>query len=218
MTRAFRAQVEAIPDAWRTRMVGASWHPDPRCPPIDELRLLVLPHWSFAGAVERGQLVVAAVLADEVTAIFERLFAAQFPIERMEPIDVFGGDDDASMAANNTSAFNFRNVAGTAVLSQHAYGVAIDINPRLNPMVIGDAVYPPNATAYLDRGNMRPGMIVKPGVVVDAFAEFGWQWGGDWSPMKDYHHFVKARGAAAAPRPEAESASACVSASSPKNE
>jgi hypothetical protein len=200
MTKGYRAEVEVIPDAWHPRMVGASWHSDPRCPPFEDLRLLTLAHWTFAGDVTTGRLVIAKTLADEVAAIFERLFAVRFPIERMEPIDVFGGDDDASMAANNTSAFNFRTVAGTEALSQHAFGLAIDINPRLNPMLIGVAVHPPNAIDYVDRENLRPGMIVRPSPVVDAFAAFGWQWGGDWSPMKDYHHFVK--GKAPAPRIE----------------
>ncbi|HEY0706395.1 MAG TPA: M15 family metallopeptidase [Polyangia bacterium] len=200
MSKGYRAEVEPIPAAWRTRMTGASWHADPRCPPLEDLRLLRLDHWTFTNDVATGTLVVAKALADEVVAIFERVFAARFPIERMEPIDVFAGDDDASMAANNTSAFNFRVVAGTAVLSQHAFGVAIDINPRLNPMVVGTAVHPPNATEYLDREHLRPGMIVRPGPVVEAFAAFGWQWGGDWSPLKDYHHFVKGK----APAPKVE--------------
>jgi hypothetical protein len=96
------------------------------------------------------------------------------------------------MAANNTSAFNFRNVAGTQVLSKHALGAAIDINPRHNPMIIGAAIFPPSGAVYTDRSVCQPGMIVRPGPVVDLFDARGWEWGGDWSPMKDYHHFTKA--------------------------
>jgi hypothetical protein len=174
-------------------MTGASWHPDPRCPPFEELRLLTLSHWDMTGAPRTGQLVVARELAGEVLSIFERLFARGFPIERMDLIDLFGGNDDASMAANNTSAFNFRNVAGTEVLSNHSFGVAIDINPAVNPMIVGGAIFPPGGAAYLDRDRLRPGMIVRPGPVVELFEAHGWEWGGDWSPMKDYHHFCKGR-------------------------
>ena len=190
---AYRSDVTMIPEAVHARMRGSSWHPDPRCPTVDALRLVHVSHWDFAGQVASGQLIVAAGVAEEVVQIFAALFAIRFPIARMDLIDVFAGDDDASMAANNTSAFNFRNVAGTEVLSQHALGLAIDINPVVNPMVIGAAIYPPAGVAYLDRTRECPGLITRPGPVVDVFAAHRWQWGGDWSPMKDYHHFVKTR-------------------------
>jgi hypothetical protein len=187
----FTGSVAAIDPGLRALMLGASWHPDPRCPGFDQLALLGLSHWDLSGAVKEGQLIVAKQLADEVLEIFAALFALGFPIERMDPIDRYGGNDDASMADNNTSAFNFRNVAGTAVLSRHALGAAIDINPRLNPMIIGADVFPPAGAAYVDRRVVQPGMIVRPGPVVDLFDARGWEWGGDWSPMKDYHHFTK---------------------------
>jgi hypothetical protein len=172
-------------------MVGISWRDDPRCPALEALRLLTLNHWDLGGAVRTGHLVVAAAVADEVLVIFQGLFRLAFPIERMELIDAFGADDDASMAANNTSGFNFRNIAGTSALSQHALGLAIDLNPLFNPMIIGGEIFPPAGEAYLDRSTSRPGMIVRPGPVVDLFDRQGWEWGGDWSPMKDYHHFCK---------------------------
>jgi hypothetical protein len=180
-----------IPAALRERMIGQSWHADPRCPPFAALSLLTLDHWNCSGGLSRGQLVVASSLAQEVLDIFAGLHALGFPIARMDLVDVFGGDDDAAMAANNTSAFNFRNVAGTDVLSNHAFGAAIDINPLFNPMVIDGAFFPPAGLEYADRENERPGMIVRPGPVVDLFEARGWEWGGDWEPTKDYHHFAK---------------------------
>jgi hypothetical protein len=187
----FSGRAESIPEELRRRMEGVSWRPDPRCPPFESLCLLTLSHWSFAGTVQSGQLVVAADLGEEVLAIFGRLFEIGFPIERMEPVEAFDGDDNASMAANNTSAFNFRNVAGTDVLSHHALGVAIDINPLLNPMVIGGDIFPPAGARYVDREPLHPGMIARPGPVVEAFSARGWDWGGDWNHMKDFHHFFK---------------------------
>jgi hypothetical protein len=190
----FAGRAETIPQELRERMEGVSWRSDPRCPPFDTLSLLTMNHWDFAGSVQSGRLVVAGALADEVLAIFGSLFELGFPIERMELVDAYGGDDNASMAANNTSAFNFRNVAGTDVLSHHALGVAIDINPLLNPMVIGGDVFPPDGAPHVERTSARPGMIVRPGPVVDLFAHHGWAWGGDWPHMKDYHHFFKPPG------------------------
>ena len=185
----FQAKVQPIAPALQAEMTGASWHPDPRCPAWHELALLRMAHWGFDGALHDGELVVAASVADDVVSAFERIFAARFPIERMERIDAYGGDDERSMAANNTSGFNFRTIAGIDALSLHSFGTAIDINPAQNPYIGRERVSPASATAYLDRDNLRPGMLVRPGPVIEAFEAIGWEWGGDWR-RQDYHHFA----------------------------
>jgi hypothetical protein len=196
----YLARVLTIPPEVAAEMTGVSWRPDPRCPPLAELALLRLVHHLPGGGEREGELVIAAALADDVARAFERLYAARFPIERMERIDAYGGSDDLSMAANNSSGFNFRTIAGSAELSLHALGRAIDINPLWNPYVVGTAVHPPAGQAWLDRGDLRPGMIVRPGPVTDAFDAIGWEWGGDWTrAVKDYHHFALPLPAGAAP-------------------
>lgn len=183
---AFESRVEAIPDAGR---LSASWRPG--CPvPIEDLRLLTLDYWGFDGAEHRGELVVHAQQADAIVGVFRMLFESRFPIERMELVDAFGGDDNASMAANNTAGFNCREVADQpGVWSLHAYGLAVDINPLVNPYVLGpDDVRPPGGVAYLDRSQNAPGLIRNGDVVVSAFAAIGWEWGGAWS-SPDYQHF-----------------------------
>jgi len=107
----------------------------------------------------------------------------------MEPVDAFGGDDDRSMAANNTSAFNCRTIAGSSRWSEHAFGRAIDINPVQNPYVRGASVDPPAGATFLDRASGAPGLITADGPVVAAFAKIGWRWGGAWSAGQDYQHF-----------------------------
>jgi hypothetical protein len=191
MTDSFDVAIEPISEALLAEMTGASWHVHPACPPPSALALLRMSHWGFDGRVHRGELVCAASLADEVSEAFARIFAARFPIASMVRIDAFGGDDNASMAANNTSGFNFRVIAGTDRLSQHALGQAIDINPVQNPWLRDGVILPPAARDYLDRTDVRPGMIVRPGPVTDAFDAFGWDWGGDWKDYKDYHHFSR---------------------------
>lgn len=193
MLRPFRSSAEPIPAALRRSMVGVSWRPDPRCPPFDALALLHLDHVDFAGEACEGQLIVAAAYAEPVQRVFAALYAARFPIARMQLVDEYGGDDDRSMAANNSSAFNFRTIEGSANLSQHSLGEAIDINPVMNPYLVGDKILPPAGADYLDRADVRPGMIVRPGPVVDAFDAIGWEWGGDWTSRKDYHHFCVRR-------------------------
>jgi hypothetical protein len=122
--------------------------------------------------------------------VFRLLFDARFPIRQMVLVDEYGGSDDRSVQANNTSAFNCRAVTGGTNWSQHSYGAAIDINPLQNPYVYSDGhVSDPRAVPYLDRSNVRPGMIVEGDVVVRAFDAIGWDWGGRWSSIKDYQHF-----------------------------
>jgi hypothetical protein len=168
--------------------LGVTWREG--CPVgPSELRLLTLSHHGFDDQVHTGQLVIHFDWATEVTGVFRLLFEARFPIERIEPMTVFGADDDAAMAANNSSGFNCRNVAGTNRWSEHAFGRAIDISPLVNPWVRGSQVEPPGGQAFLDRDGSVPGLIVGGDVVVEAFAAIGWGWGGYWSSSKDYMHF-----------------------------
>jgi hypothetical protein len=185
----FEAVVREVPDVVRAEMHGRSWREAAGCPTFESLRLLELPHWDFAGRVARGELVVAAAVATDVVGVFARLFDARFPIEKMRRIDHYGGDDRASMADNNSSGFNFRTIEGSATLSRHASGLAIDINPFQNPYITPAGVLPPGSEPFLDRGRARPGMIIPPSVVVDGFAAIGWRWGGEWRGQEDFHHF-----------------------------
>jgi len=166
-----------------------SWRPG--CPVgPDDLRILTVSHWGFDGTVKSGELVVNRRQADNVIAVMRKLFDQRFPIERIELIDNFQGDDDLSVAANNTSAFNCRSVTGRpGVWSQHSYGWAIDINPVQNPFITSGKVTPPSAESYRDRSQNRPGMIHANDSVVKAFSSIGWEWGGYWNNPKDYQHF-----------------------------
>lgn len=153
--------------------------------------MVTLTHWDFDGHSQTGRIVVHADVVDDVITIFRRLYEQHFPIRRMEPVDAYGGSDDASMAGDNTSGFNCRNAvaSGPAGWSVHAYGQAIDVNPVENPYVLGDKVLPPAGAAYADRRSERPGMATSGGTLVAAFAASGWQWGGRWDGSPDYQHF-----------------------------
>ena len=190
----FEATSSPIDRELRRRMKGRSWHRG--CPVgLGKLRLLELSHWGFDGEVHRGRLVVHRRAAEDVLAAMRSLYDERFPIRRMRLIDSYGGDDRRSMAADNTSAFNCRSVAGQpGVWSEHAYGLAIDINPVENPFVSPDgSVSPPEGEPFADRSRREPGMIRRGDATVRAFARRGWEWGGNWSPAKDYQHF-SARG------------------------
>jgi hypothetical protein len=187
----FSAAAGPVPPAVRDRMHQRSWREDPRCPPWDALAYLELDHRTFDGGAARGELLVHRAIADHAVALFARLFALGFPIRQMRLVDDFEASDDASMEADNTSAFNFRCVAGTEVLSQHAFGLAIDINPVENPMMNATWHVPPSAAPYRDRSELRPGMIVRPGPITAVFDELGWEWGGDWRHVHDLHHVMR---------------------------
>jgi len=175
------------------RITNKSWRDDSRCPRFEQLAYLDIAHVTFDGGVTRGELVVAAALAPRAVEVFRRLYQLGFPIRQMKLVDDYDASDDASMAADNSSAFNFRVVAGTNNLSQHALGRAIDINPVENPWRKPDRIIPKAGKAFADRTQVRPGMIVRPGPVVAMFDELGWEWGGDWRHAFDDHHIVWSR-------------------------
>jgi hypothetical protein len=188
MPPAYHGTISRIDPTLRARMTGSSWHQG--CPvAIGDLRHLELDHWGFDGLVRRGHLIVHENEARRIRGVFKRLFEVRFPIQRMKLIDAYGGSDDRSLRANNTSAFNCRFVAGTTRWSMHAFGRAIDVNPVQNPYVAGSHVSPPAGAEYVDRSRKAKGMIHAGDKVVRAFAAAGWEWGGYWTYPKDYQHF-----------------------------
>ena len=153
------------------------------------LRRLEVSYLDFAGSPQIGNLIIVHSAVAVVTRAFERSFAAGFPIQRMASVDAYGGNDVASMAAGNTSAFNCRKVVGNPYrISQHSYGNAVDINPAQNPYVYGGVVYPAGSRTYLNRRVHRQGMHVSGTAVLDTMRAEGWSWGARWSEP-DYHHF-----------------------------
>ncbi len=144
----------------------------------------------FAGESQTGELVVHADDAEAVLQVFRRLYDSRYPIQSIRTVDEFGGSDDASMEANNTSAFNCRSAVGSGSWSRHAYGQAIDINPLVNPYIKGALVLPPSGGPFTDRLDVHNPAIIRDGdIVVQAFDEIGWFWGGRWNNLKDYQHF-----------------------------
>jgi hypothetical protein len=133
------------------------------------------------------------VNASAVTALrraFADLFAAQFPIRRMRLVDRYDGSDYASIQADNTSSFNCRDATGTSHWSEHASGLAIDVDPIENPYVYANGTTTHAASdPYLDRADVRPGMAVAGGTLVRAFDAIGWGWGGRWPRPTDFQHF-----------------------------
>jgi hypothetical protein len=181
----------AVIDAYtRERMTGVSWHRG--CPVgLGELRLLTLTHWGFDGEIHRGRLVVNRNAATAMLRTMRNLFRLRYPIRQMRLVDAYGADDHRSMAADNTSAFNCRFVAGSGgVWSEHAYGRALDLNPLENPYVTESGyVSPPGGAPYANRSQHAKGLIHRGGKVVAAFAAVGWEWGGNWPWPRDYQHF-----------------------------
>ncbi|GAA3930814.1 M15 family metallopeptidase [Actinomadura viridis] len=155
------------------------------------LRMIEMTYWGMDDKPHAdGRLVVNAKQADELVSVFRRLYDMRYPIARMEPVDAYKGSDFDSIEANNTSAFNCRSATGSGNWSQHAYGLAIDINPCENPYVSASGgVAHKDCVKFKNRSRRDPGVIHDGDRVVKAFARIGWGWGGDWSGVKDYQHF-----------------------------
>jgi D-alanyl-D-alanine carboxypeptidase-like protein len=183
----FQGTVGPVTPGVRRRM-GRTW--SPACPVgLADLRHLTLTFQGFDGRPHTGELVVNASVAHGVVAVFRMLYAARFPIEEMRLVSTADLDAPPTGDGNNTAAYVCRTTRGASVLSAHAYGLAIDVNPFLNPYRNGDLVLPELASAYLDRSWRRPGMVLRGGVVTRAFASEGWTWGGDFTSLSDLMHF-----------------------------
>ncbi|MFA5181633.1 MAG: M15 family metallopeptidase [Syntrophales bacterium] len=153
---------------------------------LRDLCLLDVRYYSFDGMLHQGQLVVHKDVKEDVEEIFRLIEKLRFPVNKVVPIVVYGWSDDASMADNNSSAFNYRTVAGTKRLSRHACGLAVDINPVRNPVVYNNGRISPRGAVYRPGD---PGVLTADHPVVAEFLRRGWQWGANFKSMKDYHHF-----------------------------
>lgn len=151
------------------------------------LTLINVMYISFDEKIHKGQIVIHKQLSAELKEIFDELLAKRFPIEKVIPIVKYGWDDEKSMADNNSSAFNYRFIAGTEKLSNHSYGFAVDLNPLQNPYIVGKKVLP--AGSKYDPKQI--GTVTAESVVVKIFKKRGWEWGGDWTTKKDYQHFER---------------------------
>lgn len=162
---------------------------------LSSLRQVTVKYYDFKGKKRTGSLIVNKKIASKVTKIFYELYQIHYPIQRIKLIDCYNADDVKSMTANNTSAFNYRFVEGSKKLSNHALGMAIDINPRINPCIRRGIVDPANGKVYRVRnvkkckGKYKKYMIHKNDKVYKIFKKYGFSWGGDWKSLKDYQHF-----------------------------
>lgn len=149
------------------------------------------------GKIQTGELIVNRYLAQDMMEIFSRLFEEKHPIEEISLVEKYQADDELSMSHNNTSAFCHRPIEGSAEVSYHSYGLAIDINPLINPYVREKLVLPANASSYRERDKSQfdkeiAQMMIAPGdLIYQLFMDRGYEWGGDWTTPKDYQHFEK---------------------------
>ena len=160
--------------------------------PLSDLRYLQIGYWDFSGKPHVGELIVNATAVEAMRSAFAKLFAEHFPLRSMRLVDDYKSSDFASIEADNTSAFNCRLRTGSKTeYSQHSYGLAIDVDPLENPYVDTDGTTAhQKSRPYLDRTNVRPGMAVAGGALVEAFRAVGWIWGGTWDPPPvDLQHF-----------------------------
>lgn len=175
-----------------TRIKGKSYK-DNCTVPLSDLRYLHVLHVGFDGKSHEGEIICNKYIADDLLEIFEELYEAQYPIEKIRLVDEYDADDEKSMADNNSSSFNFRYISYTKKISKHGYGLAMDINTLYNPYVKTVkgklSIEPANAAAYVDRSKDFPYKIDKEDLAYKLFTEHGFEWGGAWKNSKDYQHF-----------------------------
>jgi hypothetical protein len=155
---------------------------------ILQLSLVDVLYYSFDGRKHQGQMLVHREVEDDVYDLFNFIEKVLFPVGKAVPIVAYQWNDHRSMADNNSSSFNYRVIEGTATLSLHALGKAVDINPLQNPVVYPNGVIAPDGARYDPAAR---GTFTAEHPVVQEFLRRGWHWGGRFDPLKDYHHFEK---------------------------
>ena len=183
-------KINNIDDALFQFMEGVSFHHRGYIR-VEDLKLLEVTYIDFSGESQVGQMIVHKLVAEEVVDIFKILYEKAYPIDKIRLVYNYQGNDDLSMADNNTHSFNDRMIGKSKKMSNHAFGLAIDINPIQNPYVKGSVILPPEGKDYLNRETYQQGMVLKDDVCYHAFTDRGWTWGGDWDSLKDYQHFEK---------------------------
>ena len=197
---AFVYSISPIDNNLKKEMIQKGTY-NPKCPvPPNRLKKVVFSYYDFEKNIHNdGTLIVMDAVAEHVVNIFKELYENQFPIQKVRRIELYGGDDALSLEDNNTSCFNCRSVVGDSALpSVHSYGLAIDINPWQNPYVGADKadhkkalILPTQGISYLNRTNLRPGMVEK---IVNIFEKNGFTvWGGKWNSPIDWQHFQTSR-------------------------
>jgi hypothetical protein len=189
------SSIQPLPASVRANLVdGGYWKPG--CPvSLRDLRLLTVRHWGFDGRTHDGQLIVNKDVAAPLARVFRRLYALRFPIRYMR-VDIY--KPGRALPAHNdvSGSFECREAVpspcvggtGSGSWSNHAYGHAVDLNPRENPYVGCGKVRDGRRSPYINRSPLRKGMVTP--AVVRAFRSIGWGWGGEWSGRtKDYMHF-----------------------------
>ena len=187
--------ISEIPDTIFEFMQGLSYKEDCTIPRSD-LRYLIIMYRDFEGQAVVGELVVNKEISADILEIMRELYEISYPIEQVRLVDYYEGDDELSMAANNSSAFNWRPLTGsTTKISRHAMGMAIDINPLYNPYYKFyhglETIKPEEGEPYVDRMSGYPYQIEEGDVCYRLFMERGFKWGGEWSSLRDYQHFEK---------------------------
>jgi len=152
-----------------------------------DLTLITVSYYGFDDKLHQGQLVVHKEVVQDLKEIFEIIRQIHFPIEKVTPICEYKWSDEESMRDNNTSCFNYRFISGSKILSKHASGLAVDINPKQNPYIKNGITSPTGSVYDTD----SKGTITADSRIVEEFKKRGWTWGGDWKSLKDYQHFQK---------------------------
>lgn len=180
---------QPIPDNVFHRMKGLSFSKDCTIK-RSELRYLLILHRNTEGKTQVGEMVCNKRIASRLLNIFRELYKADYRIGRMVLIDNYGANDERSMAANNTTCFNFRFMTGSHKrVSKHGMGMAVDINPLYNPYVKGNRVQPAEGRKYIKNRAAVPMAIQHGDLCHSLFIKYGFRWGGAWRTLKDYQHF-----------------------------
>jgi len=155
---------------------------------IHQLELINVTYLSMDGKIHQGQILTNKAIAADLKAIFQYMLEHNFPVNQVIPIVKYNWDDEASMRADNSYSFCYRNVS----YSKHSNGMAIDINPFQNPVRWNkEYAYRKNKPKGANYRPEAAGTFYPEHPVVKKFKSMGFFWGRNFSRNDDDHHFEK---------------------------
>jgi hypothetical protein len=144
-----------------------------------QITTIDVEYLGFDNITHVGKIQINKSIKNRTISVFRELLNKRFKISNIDISD--GRSDKSIILKNDSTAYNFRTVLGEDRLSKHAFGFAIDINPKNNPAKPSEMfdIYDTTITKGVIDGN-----------IIGIFKENGFEWGGEiFGDFWDSHHF-----------------------------
>ncbi|MDR1026094.1 MAG: M15 family metallopeptidase [Lactobacillus sp.] len=151
---------------------------------IDQMVLVDVRYYGVDSRVHHGQIMANKKIENDIKVIFYKFLEYKFVVEKCVPMSFYSWDEEKAMQDNNTYSFCY----GKNKDDKNNLGLALDINPRFNPLIKEDGLLQPKNGDY---NVERSGTFAVNSNVVKFIEALGFVWGRGDKDVDDMHHFEK---------------------------